>query len=187
MAAVLRCEMDVPLDLEAYMQALHRPLKFAAALTAVFAVWVPATGAWASDWRTVSITVTNNTTTPAPANQTRVTEGMLPISCDGTRFSPMQRGQTQIVRCSVRGEELLTLTYSVHLGIDQLHYGTVDLDCQWRGTLTFTGSGQAVVYTKACTDPDPDGTDSGGDDGDTGDDGGDSGSGDDGGDSGSGG
>ena len=155
------------------MQA--HPFKCAAALAAAFAIWAPETDA--RDWRTVSVTVTNNTTTPATTvSETSVPEGLLPVSCDGRRFSPMQKDQTQIVRCSVRVGESLTLTYAVHPGEDQTEYETVDFDCRRSATATFTGGGQSIVYTKACTDPED--TDSGSDD--TGDDGGDSGTGGDG-------
>ena len=157
------------------MQA--QPLKCAAALAAALAVCAPATDAWARDWRPVWVTVTNNTTTPATTvSETSVPEGLLPVSCDGTRFSPMQKDQTQVVRCTVRVGESLTLTYAVHPGEDQTEYVTVDFDCRRSAAATFTGSGQSIVYTKACTDPDD--SASGGDD--TGDDGGDSGTGGDG-------
>lgn len=132
---------------------------------AALAFLTPASTAWAAvDWRTVAVTIVNNTTTPAPAGQTRIREGFLPVSCDGRAFQPIQKDQTQVVRCSVRGTESLTLTYTTHLAVGNLHYGTANVDCTSSGTLTFTGSGQAVSYTKSCTDPDPDGDDANSDD-----------------------
>lgn len=127
-----------------------------------------AVAAWAAEYRTVAITVVNNTTTPAPEGQTRIPAGFVPVSCDGRAFQGVQMGQTVVVNCSVPGSEPLTLTYSVHLGIDDLHYGTADIDCQRAASLTFTGSGEAVTFTKSCSDSDAA-------DGDSPDDGGDSG------------
>ena len=133
-----------------------------------------AIAAWAADaYRNVAITVTNNTTTPAPEGQTRIPAGFVPVSCDGRAFQGVEMGQTVTVNCSVRGSESLTLTYTVHLGIDDLHYGTADIDCQRAATLTFTGSGEAVTFTKSCSDSDDAGD--GPDDGGGSDDGGDSG------------
>ena len=154
------------------MQRLRDFLK----LTVVaFALLTLPSAAWAAEWRTLSITVVNSTTTPAPAGQTHLGAGFLPVSCDGRAFQPVREDQTVTVNCSVRGDESLTLTYSVHLGDGQLHYGTADIDCQNTAELTFTGSGTAVTFTKSCTDTDTSGDDtSGGGDGDSGD-GGDSG------------
>ena len=141
-----------------------------------------ASTAWGAtaDWRTVAVTIVNNTTTPAPAGQTRIKAGFLPVSCDGRAFQPIHKDQTQVVRCSVRGTESLTLTYTTHLAVGNLHYGTATIDCTSSATMTFTGSGQAVAYTQSCTDPDPDanGDDANSDDtsdsgGDTSDSGGD--------------
>lgn len=140
----------------------HNSLKVTVAACAFLTL---ASTAWANEWRTLAVTVTNSTTTPAPEGQTRIPQGFLPVSCDGRAFQPTEPGQTVTVNCSVRIDESLTLTYSVHLGIDQLHYGTANIDCKRSAELTFTGSGEAVSFTQSCTDPDTSGTDSGSDDG----------------------
>ena len=121
---------------------------------AALALLTPASTAWAAESRDVAITVVNNTTTPAPAGQTRIPAGFLPVSCDGHAFQPVEQDQTVVVNCSVSGSESLTLTYSSHLGIENIHYGTADIDCQSSATLTFTGSGSSVSFTKSCTDSD---------------------------------
>ena len=153
------------------------------ATVVAFAFLTLASTAWASDWRTLSLTVTNSTTTPAPAGQERIPEGALGISCDAQWYQPIQKDEVVTSHCSVRRGEALALTYSVHLGVDDIHYGTADIDCLRYAELTFSGSGEAVTFTHSCADPDPVGDDSGSDSG-SGDDGGDDSGGADGGDSG---
>ena len=116
------------------------------------ALLVPASAAWAAESRDVAVTIVNNTTTLAPEGQTRIPAGFLPVSCDGHAFQGIEQNQTATITCSVRGSESLTLTYTTHIGIDDLHYGTADIDCQSAATLTFTGAGEAVAFTKSCTD-----------------------------------
>ena len=116
------------------------------------ALLVPAGAAWAAESRDVAVTIVNNTTTPAPEGQTRIPAGFLPVSCDGHAFQGIEQNQTATITCSVPGSESLALTYTTHIGIDDLHYGTADVNCQSAATLTFTGSGEAVTFTKSCTD-----------------------------------
>ena len=116
------------------------------------ALLVPAGAAWAAESRDVAVTIVNNTTTPAPEGQTRIPAGFLPVSCDGHAFQGIEQNQTATITCSVPGSESLALTYTTHIGIDDLHYGTAVVDCQSAATLTFTGSGEAVTFTKSCTD-----------------------------------
>lgn len=144
-------------------------LKFAFAVLASLTL---ASAASAQTSRNLAVTVVNGTTTPAPEGE-QLGAGFLPVSCDGQAYQPIDQDQTVVVNCQVQGTEALTLTYAVHLGNDQLHYGTADIDCRATATLTFTGSGTGVTFTQSSCDDDSDGGDDSGSDG--GDDGGDTG------------
>ena len=107
----------------------------------------------ASESQDVSVSIVNNTTTPAAGKDKPA--GLLNVSCGGA-VHRVSKGTTLDITCTVTGDEALDVDYN-----DGTRTSTATIDCGNTEspdfidgsavTLTFTGSGASITFTQSCT------------------------------------
>ena len=112
-----------------------------------------ATDAAASESQDVSVSIVNNTTTPAAGKDKPA--GLLNVSCGGASHR-VKKGTTLDITCTVTDDEALEVDYN-----DGTRTSTATIDCGSTEspdfidgsavTLTFTGSGASITFTQSCT------------------------------------
>ena len=126
-------------------------LKFVGAALAVLtaATAFPA----ADESQDVSVSIVNNTTTPAAGKDKP--SGLLNINC-GSGVNRVEKDTTRDITCTVADDEALVLRYN-----DGTRTASATIDCgegarpdftdETEVTLTFTGAGTAITFTQSCT------------------------------------
>lgn len=112
-----------------------------------------AADAVASESQDVSVSIVNNTTTPAAGKDKPA--GLLNVSCGGA-VHRVQKSTTLDITCTVTDDEALDVDYN-----DGTRTSTATIDCGNTEspdfidgsavTLTFTGSGASITFTQSCT------------------------------------
>ena len=107
----------------------------------------------ASESQDVSVSIVNNTTTPAAGKDKPA--GLLNVSCGGA-VHRVNKGTTLDITCTVTDDEALDVDYN-----DGTRTSTATIDCGNTEspdfidgsavTLTFTGSGASITFTQSCT------------------------------------
>ncbi len=107
----------------------------------------------ASESQDVSVSIVNNTTTPAAGKDKPA--GLLNVSCGGA-VHRVNKGTTLDITCTVTDDEALDVDYN-----DGTRTSTATIDCGTTEspdfidgsavTLTFTGSGASITFTQSCT------------------------------------
>ena len=125
-------------------------LKF---VVAALAVLTPVAATPASDSsQAVSVSIVNNTTTPAAGKDKPA--GLLNINCGGG-VNRVKQNTTRAITCTVTGDEALVLSYN-----DGTRTASATIDCgttnpdftdESQVTVTFNGSGAAITFTQSCT------------------------------------
>ena len=107
----------------------------------------------ASESQDVSVSIVNNTTTPAAGKDKPA--GLLNVGCGGP-VHRVKKGTTLDITCTVTDDEALDVDYN-----DGTRTSTATIDCGNTEspdfidgsavTLTFTGSGASITFTQSCT------------------------------------